>query len=260
MKKFFPLLIGSLLLINICGFLSELFELNFFIILLGFRFHFSVLIFAAFIFMFRKEFDVRPILLNKNFTKSWQTFLLTLLPILILAATAYLLGFVKYKEPEYFFELGLSSLIDLPIYFIWNLPQLIILFLWFELISKKINNNFLFLIAPTILLYKIIPTGDAEFNLIQAMEIFAASFLFALLFKKERNIYTRTIVAFVAVWLIVLLHGSNDSTVIKIFLASQYESWEGFLFEAKTEAAYISLVSFLVCSFLFLKKEVKENI
>lgn len=253
MRKFFYPILASVLLLNVCGYLLKYFELPLVFILLGFRFNISILAFLFLLYFLRKKFDYKAILMNGEFKSFWRSSAI-LLPILILAVTAYFLKYSKFDEPEYLFELGISSVIDFPIYFIWNLPQLMILFLTLNLLSQKVGNKFLLFFVPALFLFELIPLPDSNFNLIRSLEILVGSLLVVVFFIKEKNIYILSFLSFTFFWLIILIYGSNDATVAKVFLATRYDSWQGVLKPASEISLYFPLISILT-GFLFLLKK-----
>lgn len=245
---------GGLFSINILGYLLKIFELPAFFILLGFRFHLCSIVFLLLLFLFRKEIEIKKHLTDADFKNSWRTSL-AFVPVLILAAGAYFMRMIKFEEPDFFYELGLSSLVDFPIYLVWNLPQFTLLFLFFNLVSNLFGKKIIFLLSPLLFLYEMAPLPDSEFDWLRAAEIFSSSIFVAFLFLKEKNIYIHSVAAFTLFWLIVLIYGSDDATITKIFLASTYTSWDGFFKAENSSAMYISLSSIILAWTVAFKKD-----
>lgn len=254
MNKNISPIAGGLFSINILGYLLKIFELPVFLIFLGFRFHLCSIIFLLLLFHFRKEIEFKKYLADTNFKNSRRS-LSALVPSLILAAAAYFLKLIEFDEPDFFYELGLSSLADFPVYLVWNLPQLLLLFLFFSLASNLFGKKIIFLLSPLLFLFEIAPLPGNELDWLRAAEIISAAIFVAFLFFKEKNIYVNAIVTFALIWLIVLIYGSDYAALTKIFLASTYDSWDGF-FKAKNPIAiYIPLSSIILAWAVAFKKD-----
>lgn len=260
------LLIAGLLIINTAGFFLKYFEYDTFFILLGFRFHFSIVILFLFLlpvisYNSVKKFFTHPVKYR------FSLFLFTaLLPLLLIPIDYFILDYFKFSDKNYFFELGLSSIIDYPIYLAWNAPQL---FMFFILLNESVKINFpkAFLITLTLFLFEIIPIEilegieSVEINYLMIIEYSLAVLLVSLLVSKIKNIYIFTLLSFTILWAAVLFLG-GDSMAVKILLAGRYETWHGLinpgkLFEYPEYLKPFYLFVMIVLATLFIRK--KEN-
>jgi len=192
--------------------------------------------------------------------------LLAFLPLLFIPVDFFILKQFRVAEQDYFFEFGLSSIVDYPIYLIWNAPQLFIFFIFMNtvLISPKYKFFKASLLTLFIFLYEIVPFDGVVINFAVINYFTIASFFFTILLvglfvSRIKNIYLFAVVSFSVLWGTVLSFGSSSETIVNILLASQYESWAGFIKLSKKfeyaqylQPAYLFLV--IIFSFLMLKK------
>ena len=151
-----------LLLINAIGFLLRYFQLEDYIIIAGFRFQVSLVL--PFFFIFRKkhfnllkEYFIKPV-----YKKYSVIFIWILIPILSLVPSLLVLKKITISDPYRFYELGLSSIADFPIYLIWNFPQLLlfVIFLFLSVEGRKFKFLVTTFITITLFLYQFIPIHD----------------------------------------------------------------------------------------------------
>jgi hypothetical protein len=93
--------------------------------------------------------------------------------------------------------------------------------------------------------YELIPF-DSAFNPMEAASLALMSLIASFFITKLQNIYWFSVIIFSSVWSILLLFGSKSETLINVFFAREYSSWDGF-FEAGRE-----LSSYIVPSFFLL--------
>jgi len=236
------------------------------IILLGFRFNLP-LIFAVSMILcsegisFFKEFVV-----YFEYKKYYKLLSVIVLIFGIVSAAILYTAKAKYSEPEYFYELGLSSIVDFPVYLTWNMPILLSLFgVLFHFRKKlKVNLIFGFIFFASLLMIEYHPF---EFKgLIADKEIVTVAFLIFVLasFYRVKNSLLFSIFVFAAVWLNVLLFGSSSETVVKLILAKNFDKWEGFIKLGKEISSYVQPAAFLLLSGAVLmtgapKKEEKKE-
>ena len=196
--------------------------------------------------------------------------ILSFLPLLFIPVDIFLLKEFKVGEQDYFFELGLSSITDYPIYLLWNTPQLFIFFIFMSTVITSPKYKFVkaFLVIFFLFLYEIIPieilikTSTINFekiNYIPFVSFFFVSLLGGLFISRIKNIYLFTLVLFTVLWGIILSFGSSSETLINMLLASQYEAWTGFITVGRKheyvmyfQPAYLFII--IIFSFIVLKK------
>lgn len=256
---------------NIVLLLQDLFNSELQIYLLGFRFNLFFLVNSVVIYFHHK----RLIELKKYFNqfgrlKAW--FISFIIPVLISVLTLiliYTLGYTfKFKRPEFLIEFGVSSLIDLPIYYIWNLPLLLSSLIVITLILE--DFKFLKVFGVSLLL---------SLSFISAKPVFALnkfnpeyfSFLalvFAVLFynltvlKIYNSIWLSIFSVLISIYSFVLVFGSNNTFLIKTFFARMYSSWDG-LFVFKNLDVYLIDLLFaglmIIFAFLFFIFDKKKS-
>ncbi|NWF50563.1 MAG: hypothetical protein HXY49_08470 [Ignavibacteriaceae bacterium] len=256
-----------ILIINAAGFLLRYFELDTFVVFLGFRFHLSLLL-PLFIVL-RKDMigEIKKILFTPSFKKLLVPFLLCFIPPAFLIGILFLLKKITYSEPDYFYEFGLSSIVDFPVYFFWNLLQLLCFLLFMHFVKSMHKKKFLllFMVLLFLIAFEFIPFYKDEFS----YSLFAAVVLFfiyaALIIKFVQNVYVESFMIFIPIWIIVLLFGSSSSKIIGIFLAKNYDRWQGFFnvnkpFDEFIYPVYIFLLLVTFISFIpyFKRNTIKE--
>ncbi len=260
-------LIAGLLFINAAGFFLRYFDLDTWFIILGFRFHFSILMSFLFTAYFIDHSYVKKIFLNPEKQKFFGLLIFAFLPILFLPLDIFVLKQFNFLDKDYFFELGVSSVFDYPILLIWNAPQIFMFYFLIAsiFINKKSNFLKIFLVAFFLFLYEIIPldfvkeASSYKINYINIFNNIFTLFLSAFICYKIRNIYVFTIVLFTVLWSAVLFWGSTSGMTVNIFLASQYDSWHGlinpggkYLISSYLMPAY--LIYILVVSIKYLER------
>lgn len=219
-----------IILVNLAGILLKFYGLDRHIVLLGFRFHISLLI-PCILFFRKSAFDaIKKSLSDFSVRKFLSVFLIAILPPLMLLGGLYLINAAALSDPEYFYELGLSSIVDYPIYLVWNLPQVLILGLLLNLIvtGKKYKFPLILLTLISLFAFETVPTGKETFNLFSMLELFSAAVLFSVFFSGINNVYCFAVYTFTVLWSQVLLFGSTRKALVNILLAKNYDSWEGF--------------------------------
>jgi hypothetical protein len=259
LKKYIPLLL-AVLSVNLIGVLLRLMDYPVYLILLGFRFHLSLLL--PFLFILHK---LRGDTIKKEFTapvfKKNMVFIISLFVIPgFIMLILYLIGYITSGDPVYFYEFGLSSVFDMPVYLVWNSIN-IMFFFFFLKYAADIKFNFFILLILVILLfaYYFIPVTN-EFDLYSASGFVITAAVVSILITHYRNVYWFTIFLFTMLWLYFILFGTDNSDLIRILFASRYTSWEGFynINQEITGYAYISYVSVIFIT-LFLLSLSKKN-
>ena len=243
-------LIFIIIAVNAAGFLLKYFELDNYVIIIGFRFHLSFIL--PLLIYFRKEDipQIKKIFADPEHKKTILPLLWILLPLILIIIPLYLLGKLQIGDPDYFYEFGLSSVVDYPVYLLWNLPQAIVLFLFLATAVSytdhkiKVSALILFLVF----IYEFIPFEIKSFNYFPLVSLLLISISAGILIKYFQNIYWLSIFLFSIFWLHFILFGSGSEKIIHLLFASQYESWEGF-FELNKGIIQYLLPSQLVLTF-----------
>jgi len=234
------LLIAGLIFINTAGFFLRYFERDTFFILFGFRFHFSIFLFFLLIIKDIDLSSVKEMFIHPSKQKFIPLLIIALIPLLFIPADMYLLQKYKISEQDYFFELGLSSIIDYPVYLVWNAPQLFMFFIFMITISRQPGLVKSSLIIFFLFLFEIFPldilseSGSlTTINYLTIVEFILIVILAGLLITGIKNIYLFTFILFTFLWGTVLFFGSSSAMPVNILLASQYESWYGLINSGK---------------------------
>lgn len=234
-------LIFAILMVYALGLLLKSFNLNPYIILFGFRFHISfvlpfILVYNSYFLSYLKKSFTKP-----EWKKSSFPLLLILLPIIIETVSLYFLQKIDLGDPEYFYEFGISSIADYPIYFIWNFPQMILLFIF--LASVAANSKFSFISVAVVFfslfVFEVMPINKSIIQYNEIWNLFSYSIIFSILINYYRNIYLFGVSLFTLSWIAVLAFGSSSKTIINLLFASRYDNWEGFFEVAKDYLPYI---------------------
>lgn len=229
-----------ILLVNICGFLLKYYGFDRYITLLGFRFHLSLILPMLIIFRQGASDTIKARLFHPEHNKYVRVVMLIVLPLVILVGGLYFLHSLDIADPDYFYELGLSSIIDFPMYLIWNLPQLLILGLFLAVVTEGKRFKFLLSLFTMLMLffYEIIPLGKDQFAFNQIYNFIVSVLLFSLFITWIENVYLFAIFVFSVIWSNILLFGSSSRVLVNLLLAKNYDSWDGFFSVSKALSAY----------------------
>jgi hypothetical protein len=236
--------------VNIIGVVLKLLGLPAYIIIIGFRFHLSM--FLPFLFIVnRLNGDLIKNEFKDPLYKRNLPFLLSFLITGIIVLVLYLLQYIEVGDPEYFYEFGLSSILDFPIYLVWNSIHLITfyLFLVYARILFKYNNAAILLLVPALFIFEFVPLEREMVNITGIAGLILTSILINILLTRFKNIYWFTTYIFVLIWSYILLFGSSYTSLINIILASQYNMWEGFY---NVRIGSISDYSYLIYVFIII--------
>lgn len=253
MKTAYWRIITAILISASAGTLLKLFDLNTYIILLGFRFHLSCVVPFLFIIGTYLLHHIREAFANPPFKRNFFFILIIFLPLTAIVAGLYIMKFVELGDPEYFYEFGLSSIVDYPTYLIWNSLQLFMLFFFLESAAKTIKFSFITVFFTLVLLfgYEFIPAAKQQLQYIDMGIFIVISLIASLLISKYRNVYWFTVTLFSLIWSSVLLFGSSSKGIINNLFASQYNSWEGLLEVSKLISPYAIIIyitiALLIC-------------
>ena len=236
-----PQIILAIILVNAAGLVLNYFNLDSYIILVGFRFHLSFVLPFLLILMNINTTKLKQNLLHPLYNKTFQPLSWIFLPFIILLAVLFILKKIEIGDPDYFYEFGLSSVVDYPIYLIWNLPQLLMFTAFLILIQPSLKFQSLSTMFITFLLFvfEFIPLHKAKLDVIDLVSLLLASLSIGFLVKYFQNIYWLAVIIFTIFWENLLAFGSGSPAMIHILFASQYESWDGFFDVAKNLHSYL---------------------
>jgi len=233
-------IILAFILVNAAGITLRYFELDTYFIFVGFRFHLGCIL--PFILLLRKE----------NISELWESlrkplFRKKIIPVFWLFSSLavvfivlYFLRGIKPGDPDYFYEFGLSSVFDYPLYLAWNFPQMCMLFMVLTVFAGGGNIPFIKVFTGLVLLFgfEFVPLGS-EFSFFSAGSFILLSLTASFFTTKLQNIYWFSFIIFSSVWSIVLLFGSGSEVIINLFFAREYSSWEGFFKAGKQYSLYV---------------------
>jgi hypothetical protein len=262
-------LILAIIIVNAAGLCLRYFNLSTYIIIIGFRFHISFVL--PFIIVFSSDFlpYIKRSFLSPEWDNAFFFLLLIILPLLIEAGGLFIHQKIDIGDPDYFYEFGISSIADYPIYLIWNFPQMILFF--FFLVSVSSISKFKFLTVAAVIFFlfafelvsinkTIIPFRDLGI-------LISCCLIYSILINYYRNIYWFGVSLFTLLWLAILAFGSSSKTMINLLFASQYNNWEGFFEVMKdyipfTLPVYFGIaliISCITCLFFSKVKPICES-
>lgn len=255
-----------IIFINLCGILLKSYGLERHIILLGFRFHISLLVPCVMLFRKNAFEKVKSSLSSFKAGKAWGVFFIAILPALLLTGGLFLINGAELTDPDYFYELGLSSIFDYPVYLIWNLPQILIAGLFLNLLTygKSYRFPLIMLILVSLFAFELMPEGKEGFNVSLLLDFAASAVLFSVFFSRVNNVYYLAVYAFTVLWSHVLLFGSKTEALVNMLLAKNYNTWEGFfLVSIKSLSKYTFLlhagISLILLLFMIVPTSEKDN-
>lgn len=270
-KKNFLLFFLVIIIVNAAGILLKYFQLDTYFIFIGFRFHLSLLISFLCILNYIDFASVKEMFIRPSKQRFVFILILSLLPLLFIPLDMFILKQFKVAEQDYFFEFGLSSIVDYPIYLIWNTPQLFMFFIFMNTIIPSPKYKFIkaLLVIFFLFFYEIFPIDSkinfaeinyTEINYSGFVSCFFAVLLTGLFISRIKNIYLFALVLFSVLWGTVLSFGTNSKTVINILFATHYESWSGFIAPGKKfEYAEYLLPAYLFVLLIFSIFVLKKN-
>lgn len=228
-------IILALIVINSIGILLKYFGLSTYLIFFGFRFHLSLFLPVLIVARRNQKDLIKNIFIRPAYKKSLFYICLLILPISILFAALYIAKKIELGNPEYFYEFGLSSIVDFPIYLVWNSIQLMFFYTFLIIVSSESLFKFLsvVLIFISLFAYEFIPLNRESLDYHQIASLILFALVTGIQVKYFQNIYWLIIFSFSILWLNVLMLGSKSEMIIKLFFAAQYNSWEGFFSVSK---------------------------
>ena len=230
-----------IIIINAAGLLLKYNGLDAYIIFAGFRFYISLALPLFLIYRNWQLSKIKKILVHPPYNKTFQPLIWIFVPVIILFASLYLFKQIEIGDPDYFYEFGLSSIVDYPIYVVWNLPHLLMFAVFLILIQPTVKFNFFFSFLISLLCFAFVfmPLDKIKPDY---FDIFSLVFILAsaiLIIKYFQNVYWLSIILFTILWSNILAFGSDSQTLIHMLFASKYQSWEGFFDVSKNIRQYL---------------------
>ncbi len=254
-------IILAVILVNTAGFILRYFNLDTYIIIIGFRFHLSLIL--PFFIVFKEDYlkEIKQLFVNPEYNKTLSPLTWIAAPLVIIGIIFYLFKILKLGDPEYFYELGLSSIFDYPVYLIWNAPQLLLFFFFLYFSTYKVKAKFFltFLLIVLLFTYEFIPLEKGKFLYLNSINFLLTALIISLILQFYLNIYWFVIIVFTILWSNILSFGSGSSNLIHLFLAAHYISWEGFFEITKNWSGYVltAQLSVTLIFILFSPKKVR---
>jgi hypothetical protein len=250
----------AVIITNAAGLLLRYFNIDTHIILVGFRFHLSAVLPLLLIFRSCHQALIKECFVKPQYKKIFPYLIWTILPAGVLFVLLYFTKNIELGDPEYFYEFGISSIIDYPIYLFWNAPQLFMVFLFLVLSTEGLRFKFVTILFLSFFLFtfELVPIGIENINYfdigyIDIGSLFALSLITGIVIKFFRNIYFFSFLVFSILWLSLLAFGSSSEKMVNILFAAQYQNWEGFFEVNKEYTDYLLVVhlTFLLVFILF---------
>jgi hypothetical protein len=248
-----PSLLVLIFIVNIIGFLIKYSGYNTFLIFLGYRFHICLVVPFLF-FLYKVKFPFYKRSLKKNpLEKLGLIFVVIIIPLIITGIIYALMSKKIDFSPQYFYEFGISSIFDYPLYLFWNLPQLLLFGLFITLLSEsKFSNLAIVFILVSLFVFELFFIKNIEVLGLVFLSLLAVSFLIVGIFKLNQNIYSVSILSFSILWSSILLFGSSSKLLINNFFAAQYDSWQGFLCNQNNLKIFVIPFNLLLTTLIFI--------
>jgi len=252
----------ALVVVNSVIIILRYYNLNTYIIIIGFRCHISFIL--PFFLLFSPAFFpyIKRSFLNPEYKKALVYLVLVLLPFALESGYLFFTHNIDLGDPDYFYEFGVSSVFDYPVYLLWNFPQIILLFFFLVTVSNVSKFRFIAVFLTVIFLFgsELIPLKQSPIPYLELEILLSCSVIFSILINYYRNVYWFCISLFTMFWLPLLAFGSNSKSLVNLLFASQYKYWEGFFevskfFTPYTLSAYFAAALFIsIVVFIFRKK------
>ena len=229
-------LILAIIIVNILGYYLRYSGFSTYFIILGFRFHISFVLPIIIVYNIKFLPFLKNSFLKPEWGKSLFPLLLIFLPVIIVVGGLYFLQKIDLGDPEYFYEFGISSIADYPIYLIWNFPQMVLMFIFLVSVSLSVKFRFIAVSAVIFCLFafELVPINKTIIPFTEMGILLICSLIYSILINYFRNIYWFGISLFTLFWIAILAFGTSSSTIIHLLFASTYNKWEGF-FDLETQ-------------------------
>lgn len=252
----------ALIITNALGYLLKFFALDDYVILLGFRVKLNLMLPCLFFLNYNLLSELKETAVSAVKNKIPLQLFIFLLPFAVFLGGFYIAGKADLGDPEYFYEFGLSSIFDFPIYVIWNLPQLICFIILAKYIAEKLNSKTTALIFIVLFsAYHLIPVKGDVFDPVSFAGFIIGAVAAGLIILNFKNPFSAAISLFFLLWSYFLFWGTGSKEAIHLLLAKRYDAWEGLLWMDEKLIAYAALFHFgvsylgiLPASLLYKKK------
>lgn len=235
----------ALLFTNAAGYLLKYFSLDDYLILLGFRIKLNIILPCLFFINYDILNELKETLVSSFRNKLLLQLFVFSVPFILFLTVFYLSGKADLGDPEYFYELGLSSIFDFPIYLIWNLPQIICLVILIKYIAEKLDSKTAaFFVLLLLFGYHLIPVKGDVFNPVSFAGFILGAAAGALAIINFKNPLSASIAVFFLFWSYFLFWGTGSTEAIHLLLAKRYDMWEGLLWMDEKIIPYVSLIHF----------------
>lgn len=173
----------------------------------------------------------------------------------------------KFKKPDFWVEFGLSTLTDIPIYYLWNLPLLLSAIIVITLLLDdfkflKVLGISLLLSLSFVLVMPITSFQKLDLRIFSFIPlIFGMIFYNLTIHKTFHSFWISVFSILISIYSYVLVFGSSNSIVIKTFFARMYSNWSGLFVFKKFDVYLIDLfysglmILFALLFFIFDKKK-----
>lgn len=235
---------------NLIFYLQQILQSELQLYFLGFRLNLFLVLNVLLLYLNRDHLKTLIIDLKKTGKlKHWlNAFLIPILSIVIITSLFFITDGIKFIKPEFLVEFAGTAFIDLPIYYLWNLPFVLSTLLLIKLIIQ--NPGFIRTFIFSILLsLAFISFGFDQFtkkivleNFLYLILIMSFTFYLLSLFKCYDSYWITILSFFSLLYSFVLILGSEDSFLIKTFFARQYSNWEGLIKVNSNDFIYLKLI------------------
>lgn len=243
-------LVFLILLFNSIFYLQSLLKSELQFYLLGFRLNLFMVINFLLIYFNREKLSlIIPFLKYPGKVRDYfTTFLFPVMSVGITLLIINQIGVLKYKKPDFLIEFGLTSLIDIPIYYFWNLPFLISSIALIILLIERFSFLRVTIFSILTSMAFIFSDGERFLNKFVLVELYFWLLIFALIFynmsvlKIYKSIWISVFSIIISIYSYVLVFGSKNSFVIRTFFARTYSEWDGIFTIKKINSEIIDLV------------------
>ncbi|MGB9663316.1 MAG: hypothetical protein ACPL25_00140 [Ignavibacteria bacterium] len=241
MKKKIFTLIFLIFSYNLIFYLQDLLDSELQIYFLGFRLNLFLLVNCGVIYLYRSKIIELKVYLKKiGKFKNW--FYAFVIPFIFSGLTIGLVrvlgSYFKFRKPDFLVEFGISSLTDIPIYYLWNLPLLLSIMIVLTLLVGdfkfiKVLGISILLSLSFIFVLPVFSFQKFELRFFSFLPlVFAITFYNLTILKTFQSFWISVFSLLVSIYSFVLIFGSSNTVVIKTFFARMYSDWSGlFLFK-----------------------------
>ena len=224
-KTLLKLLLSAIITAGLI-YVSRLFAVSPFIIIIGFRFHVCFVVSGLFFIntaienVFRVE------------TVKWGRLTGLIFMYLVFSAAPFALIPAKlatFHQGDNFYELGVSSVFDFPIYFLWNLPQFIMFYFSLKAIQALKPSAFFIPVFLLIITSTHFAPPVTPFPVWTIGQVLGLILIILLLIYKSANWLEFCVLLFFIIWSTLLIFGTENEMLVKLFLGKNYTAWDGFI-------------------------------